>query len=236
MDILNQDKETHYNGIYRAKVIKVYDESKFDVKNGLYKVRIYPFNCDTDELKDDDVPVAQSNLTNKYGHICIKENDWVWVMLENGNPRFPVIIGFCNGNGLYPTQAVGGDDPTYYTNIEADTDISENEVTYNGEYGTVDGFDFGENIHVEVDEENKQIIFITDKHQIILDKDGNLHLKFSNIFVKVDDKCNFNINGNKIKVTSSGILMEDSNGTNTVEITNNGITVIGASGGKLEVT
>lgn len=209
-----QDRFTKkYYGNYRAKIIEV-DET---LKNGIYKVRVYPMMA---EILDEYLPLAQSNLTTEEKHINLYVNDWVWVFFENGDQHYPIIWNRCNIKDNYPNQATG-DSPDYYNDILADSDIDESSVSYNGTYNKVSGFDFppGDNakIHLEIDEENGQFILISDNWQIIFDKDKKGHLKFADIFIKTDTKCNIHAGSNKIKIDAAGISLVDGN-ANTVEM------------------
>ena len=89
-----------YYGNYRAKIEEI-DKTN---KNGIYKIRVYPFMAD---LKAGVLPKATSNLTTRYQHVQLYAGDWVWVFFENGDQHYPVIWDLCNYKGSYPTPSGG---------------------------------------------------------------------------------------------------------------------------------
>lgn len=227
MNPFQEKFDKKYFGMYRAKIIEVNE----DVKNGIYKVRTFPV---TSDIEDQYLPYAQSNMTVNDKHINLKVDDFVWVFFENGNPEYPVIFDRCNIKDKYP-DASTGNEPTYYNDITSDTAIDENTVTYGGTYNKVSSFDFGENIHIEIDEENEQILFMTSKHQLIFDTDENGHIKLNSLFIKTSEKCNINSNSNKIKIDDQGINIEDKN-SNKLELTSTGIKATDANNNVIETS
>jgi len=215
MKLYEEFKENKINGFYRGIIVEVLDD-----KNGLYRVRINPFY---DGLEDEDLPVAQSNMTNKRKHISLEEDDIVWCFFDCGLPTHPIIFNFCNIKDKYPIQCTG-DEPDYYDNIEKDDDIDENEVKYNGEYNSVDGFDF-KDIHIEIDMENNQFILISPNWQIIFDKDECGHLKIKDLFIKTESKFNIHAGDNIVKLDDDGL---------NININNKG-TIIADKDGKLNI-
>ena len=224
MDIFSELREKKYYGHYRAQIVEVNDK-----KNGIYKVRTYPH---TASLEDKDLPQALSNLTNKYSHISLNVDDWVWVFYENGNPRYPMIFDLCNVKDSYPKQC-SGDKPNYYDDIKQDNSIDEGKVSYNGEYNKIQGINF-KDINIEIDEENNQFILISPNWQIIFDKDKAGHLSVKNLFIKSEEAFNMNINNNIIKINNDGINIKDKN-NNEIVIDNKGINIKSVTGSELDL-
>ncbi len=200
MNLNDEIYDKSYNGFYRGVIRKV-----MDLKNGIYKVRIYPFFCD---VNDDDLPIALSNMTNRFCHISLKENDIVWCFFENGDLNYPIIFDLCNVKDKYPKGA-DGKKPDFYDNITSDSNIDEVNVSYNGEYNSVDSIDF-DNIKIEIDKKNKQIVIYSDIFYIILSKDGNIHIKTKEMYIK-NDKTGINIGNNIIKINNEGIKIKSNN-------------------------
>ncbi len=196
MDFFNDRINMRYDGFYRAEIKEV-----MDLKNGLYKVKIYPFFYDIDDVEK--LPVAMSNLTNKYSHISLEVGDWVWVFFDNGCINNPVIFDLCNVKDSYPKSA-SGEKPDYYDNIVKDNEIDENEVKYNGEYNKFNSFYFGD-IKIDFDMKNKQIILYSDNWYIVLDSDKGIHIKGNSCFIKGSEKLGVNFNNNIINMDSDGI-------------------------------
>ena len=179
------------------------------------------------------LPFATSNFTNLKYHINLNVDDWVWVVFENADPYFPIIVGLCNAKDIYPDGAKGTTSPDWYSNITNDSNINETAVSYNGSYNKVNSFDFGD-IHIDIDEENLQIVLYSDNWYMVLSQDKNLHLNFDNIFIKTDTGLGLNINSNIIKIDNNGVYVEDKN-TNKVTMDTNGIKLEDKNGNKIEM-
>lgn len=213
-----------YSGFYRGVVKEVVDK-----KNGLYRVKVYPFFGDVDDVSK--LPVGCSNMTNSRGHISLRVGDVVWVFFENGRLEFPVIFSFCNVKDRYPKWC-SGERGDYYDSIVSNSEIGENEVSYSGEYNKVDGFEFGD-IKVEFDMKNKQVVFFVGGRYFVLDKDGNLHIKVGKCFVNSDGvgvgvgsgfyvRCDGGVDGGvSVVMGSSGKLLLKNNSSNFCDVLDN---------------
>jgi len=204
MNAFEELYSVNYPGNYRAQIVDI----NTDKKNGIYRVRVWPFMVDVEEQY---LPWAVSNLTNRTQHIDLKKDDWVWVFFENSDVDFPVIFNICNFKDSYPKGATGTN-PDYYNNITADSSIDETTVSYVGEYNSVSAYNFGDDIHLDIDEENKQMVLYSDNWYIILDKDKNLHINIDKGFVKASTLLNMKIGQNQFKVDSNGVEVVVNNG------------------------
>lgn len=207
MNMLQEKFDRKYYGNYRAQIVKVNE----DIKNGVYKVRVYPMMVD---IEDNYLPYAMSNLTNKKNHDNLNIGDWVWVFFENnGNPHYPIIWSRCNVKDQIPSGCIG-DEPNYYNDFVANSDIDESEIEYNGEYGKVLSKLFGDNIIVEIDEENEQIVLKGTNFYYVIDSNGDLHYNLKNYYTTSEGS--FNIAANDMKLVI---------GDNTIEVNEEGFIV-----------
>jgi hypothetical protein len=163
-----------YPGFYRGKIVKINE----DKKNGIYYVRIYPMFANID---DDKLPPALSNMTNSRSENPLKVDDWVWCFFENGYERTPIIFDRCNIKDQYP-DFTKGDKPNYWDDLEKNDDIEETEIEYEAEYGKAISYQFGDNIHIDIDEENELILIKTSNSFFCIDKEGSIHFKGKNLF------------------------------------------------------
>jgi hypothetical protein len=208
MNIFKENTDELHFGMHRAKIISL-DNT---IKNGIYKVRVWPFMVD---ILDNDLPLAQSNMTVNDKHINLKVGDWVWVFFENGNPEYPVIFDKCNIKDKFP-DGTDGNSPTWFNNIQANNQINESTVNYNGQYNTVSGFDFGE-IHIQFDEQNKQLIIMVGSKYFILDSNGDIHEKVNNKFVTVTQKLNMIAQSFKLLTTMADEISISETGKVTIK-------------------
>lgn len=135
-------KEKKFYGMYRAKIEKV-------LKNSLYKVRIFPY---LENAKVDDLPIAQSNLSNRLFYINLKEGDLVWVFFEGGNPIRPIIFDICS---------------VVNKNIEAEV----------GKYPDFYKIKINDNITFEVDDKNNVVNIKINNFNLKIDKDNKMSIK-----------------------------------------------------------
>ena len=211
MNAFQELYDKHYYGMYRGQIIKVMgltDDSNDKIKNGLYKVRVMPMMND---LEEQYIPPATSNMTVSGEHICLKKDEMVWVFFENGDYHYPVIFDRCNAKGIFPDGAKGSKDkdnkdinPSYYggdsfkKNSELSTDSKtggvgsgETDVKYTDtKYGDVSAFKFGDKVNIEINETTGQMVIYSDvnKNTIIIDKDGSFHTEHKNIFIRALSK------------------------------------------------
>ena len=210
-DIYDKIFKKSYDGIYRAKIIEV-DET---TKNGIYKIKPYPYMAN---VKNDNLPLAVSTTTVRWKHINLKVDDWVWIFNENGDKRYPVIFDICNFKNSYPDAAVGTK-PDYYDNISADTEIDETTFTYKGTYNKISSFLFGDNIKIDIDEDNNQILVYVNDNYFIIDDNNNIHIKSNSSYINMSEKFNvlsdtfkllsgLDISGSKIEIDDSLIKFQ----------------------------
>lgn len=224
----------NWPGFYRGKIIKI-DEDKM---NGVYYVRIYPMFANID---DDKLPPALSNMTNSQSENPLKVDDWVWCFFDNFSSRTPIIFNRCNIKDQYPDFAKG-DQPDYWDDLKKNDDIDETEIKYEAKYGKSVSYQFGENIHVDIDTENELILIKTSNGFICIDKEGSFHIKGKNIFITNEEVLNYAAKSTHIKLDDTdGLLIEigDSislkfngtdglilnDGTNKIEMTSEGVII-----------
>jgi hypothetical protein len=221
-----------YYGNYRGQIVEVNN----DVKNGLYKVKIYPFfaNIETTYL-----PYAQSNLTTENSNENLKVDDIVWCFCEQGNAHFPIIFSKCNIKDKLPDDCFG-EQPDYWNDIEANTDISESTVNYEGEYNKIFSKKFGNNIRLYIDEENETIVLRTSKGYVIIDSEGDFHSKLRNLYITTTEDLKVGVNSLFAKIENDGLDLEVGNdhlkinstdgfdltiGTNTIKADSTGVII-----------
>jgi hypothetical protein len=207
MNIFQENFEIKYNQNYRAKIIEIND----DKKNGIYKCKVFPFMAD---IEDEFLPWATSTMTTKESHVNIYVDDWVWVFFENGDPQFPVIFSKCNIKDNFPDGS-DGERPTFWDNFNPNTEIDETGISFNGEYGKVSVFKFGDKVYVYFDEGN-QVIIRTEKGYFVFDDAGDYHGKMRSLFFTCSDKFNVGaetmkliIGDNSIIADSQGVVIND---------------------------
>jgi hypothetical protein len=208
MNIFNELFVKKFYGNFRAKIIEVDSE----IKNGRYKVRVYPMMA---KIAEDKLPYALSNMTNSFKHLSLKVGQWTWCFFENGNARFPIIFDLNNIKDNYPDSAKGNS-PSWFNNISANTNIDESTVNYNGEYGKTDDFDFGD-IHIHFDEENKQVIIMVGSKYFAIDTNGDIHEKVNNKFINVSQKFNTIAQSFKFLTTMAEEISIDNTGKVTIK-------------------
>ena len=201
--------DRRWYGMYRAIIVE--ENSDFP-GNGIYTVRVYPMMAD---IEDDYLPPAQSNMTTKYGHENLIEDEVVWVFFENGDAHIPIIFDRCNIKDFFP-QGANGEEPDWWGDMEANSDIDEEEVSFEGEAGKVWVKTFGENFHILIDEENEVFVMKGSNFWIIMDADGNWHMKATGSYMTFDE--NFNvaademllmIGDNKIEASTEGVVVNE---------------------------
>ncbi len=208
MNIFTEKNKKKWYGMYRAQIVEIND----DIKNGIYKVRVYPMMAD---IEDDYLPLALSNMTNVNNNENFVKDEFIWVFFENGNPKFPIIFDRCNIKDQFPA-GIDGEEPDWFGDIEYNADIEEDEVTYEGEYGTVWAKNFGENIHLLFDYDNELLVVKGSNFWIVIDSDGNYHKKVNSTWITCDEKFNvaadtmlMMIGDNKIEASDEGVIIND---------------------------
>jgi hypothetical protein len=209
-EAFNQKWEDHYLGI-----IKEIDSQN---KNGIYKVLVYPMYAN---IQTDFLPPAFSLMTNKSENDPLVVGDIVWCRMQNFDAHFPIIECRANVKNQFP-KGSDGQQPDWFSDITANSDISESTVSFEGEYPTIYAKDFGDNIHILFDEKNQVLIVKTDKGYMILDKNGDLHLNINNVFLTSQNNFNVDSQTMKLKIGNNTIVAENEDVTinNNLKILN----------------
>ena len=167
------------------------------------------------DIEDDFLPFGQSNHTTKFDNINYQKGDWVWVFFEGGNPLYPVIFDRVNIKDFKPSGS-DGEEPNWFGDIEANSDINETDVTWDGETGKIWSKSFGDNVHISIDEENEQLIIKGTNFWMVMDKDGNYHKKAVASYMTFDEKFNIaademllKMGNNTIEATSEGVIINE---------------------------
>ncbi|MGA2436352.1 MAG: hypothetical protein ABSG25_13830 [Bryobacteraceae bacterium] len=227
MNAYQEKFDKKYNDHYRGIIVKVDTTNK----NGIYFVRCYPMHAN---ISDDMLPPAFSTMTNISEHEPLQVGDLVWCYMENSNAQFPIIESRCGAKNQIP-QASSGTEPDYFSDLTANSDLNESSISWDGEYNKVYSKDFGNNVHVAVNEDKEWILVKTDKGYFYFDANGDMHTNINNLFLTSQNAVNvagktllFKI-GNNVSIT-----VDD---TQTVDIKSNELEVkLDANTNKIMVT